>query len=169
MEKDLIKNLIFVDCEAYGKSPSTGMLTEFGAVAYPSRATFHGVLAERAPAEGSDTSSMPRRLANEKEVFERFEQWLLKITNNEHPILVSDNPAFDWQWINDGFWKTIWRNPFGHSARRIGDFYAGLKGDFTDSSSWKKFRVTAHDHNPVHDAMGNLEAFERILKNKKEE
>lgn len=55
------------------------------------------------------------------------------------------------------------KNPFGHSARRIGDFYAGLVGKFTDASSWKKLRVTAHDHNPVHDAMGNLEAFERIL------
>lgn len=71
--------------------------------------------------------------------------------------------AFDWQWINDGFWKTIGRNPFGHSARRIGDFYAGLVGDFNNASSWKKFRITPHDHNPVHDAMGNLEAFERLL------
>jgi len=25
-------------------------------------------------------------------------------------------------------------------------------------------RTTPHDHNPVHDAMGNLEAFERLLK-----
>jgi len=25
-----IKNLILVNCEVYGKSPSTGMLTEFG-------------------------------------------------------------------------------------------------------------------------------------------
>ena len=45
MKKKDIKNLIFVDCEANGKSPSTGKLTEFGAVAYPSKATFHGVLA----------------------------------------------------------------------------------------------------------------------------
>jgi hypothetical protein len=68
--KTNIKNLIFVDCEAYGKSPSTGILTEFGAVAYPSRDTFHGVLAERQPAEGFVA---PRKLANEKEVFERSE------------------------------------------------------------------------------------------------
>ncbi|MDA2923001.1 hypothetical protein MYX07_07095 [Patescibacteria group bacterium AH-259-L07] len=42
-----MKNLIFVDCEANGKCPRMGQLTEFGAVAYPSKATFHGVLAER--------------------------------------------------------------------------------------------------------------------------
>lgn len=159
-----IKNLIFIDCEAYGRSPSTGVLTEFGAVAYPSRATFHGILAERAPTESMDFFVMPKRLFNEKEVFEKFEQWLLKITNNERPTFISDNPAFDWQWINDGFWKTIGRNQFGYSARRIGDFYAGLVGDFTDASSWKRLRITPHDHNPVHDAMGNLEAFDRLLK-----
>src|SRR3989344_6719411 len=51
MVKNDIKNLIFVDCEADGKSPSTGKMTEFGAVAYPSKATFHGVLVERKPSE----------------------------------------------------------------------------------------------------------------------
>ena len=145
-----IKNLIFIDCEANGKSPSTGKLTEFGAVVYPSKVTFHGVLAEK----GS---------AKEKEVFEKFDKWLSEVLKGEKPIFVSDNPAFDWQWINDGFWRTLDKNPFGHSARRIGDFYAGLVENFMDSNSWKKLRVTPHDHNPVNDAMGNLEAFERLL------
>ena len=145
-----IKNLIFVDCEANGKSLSSGKLTEFGAVAYSSKATFHGILSEKKPME-------------EKEVFEKFEKWVLQVTKGGRPIFVSDNPAFDWQWINDGFWRTLGRNPFGYSARRIGDFYAGLVGDFTDSSSWKRLRITPHDHNPVNDAMGNLEAFERLL------
>src|SRR3989344_2216152 len=151
MKKEIaIKNLIFVDCEAKGKSPSTGKLTEFGAVAYPSKASFHGVLEDKGPAK-------------EKEVFEKFNTWLTEITKGEKPIFVSDNPAFDWQWINDGFWRTIGKNPFGHSARRIGDFYAGLVGDFTNSNSWKELRITPHDHNTVHDAMGNLEAFEKLL------
>jgi len=151
MTKKDIKNLFFVDCEANGQSPSTGKLTEFGAVAYPLKATFYGALAGKNPVE-------------EQKVFEEFEKWVLQVTKGERPIFVSDNPAFDWQWINDGFWRTLSRNPFGHSARRIGDFYAGLVGDFKDSSSWKKLRITPHDHNPVNDAMGNLEAFERLLK-----
>ncbi len=144
--KEELKNLIFVDCEAVGKCPSVGHLTEFGAVAYPSKETFHGVLA-----------------SNEQEVFEKFEKWLLQITGGKKPIFVSDNPAFDWQWINDCFWRVLGRNPFGHSGRRLGDFYAGLVGNFLDTQSWKKLRVTKHDHNPVHDAMGNVEAFERLL------
>ena len=164
MENKDIKNLIFVDCEADGKSPSTGKMTEFGAVAYPSKATFHGVLAERKLSKENPKFRISTgKIFDEKEVFEKFDAWLTEITNGEKPIFVSDNPAFDWQWINDGFWRTIGKNPFGHSARRIGDFYAGLVGDFTNASSWKKLRVTPHDHNPVNDAMGNLEAFERLL------
>jgi hypothetical protein len=55
-------------------------------------------------------------------------------------------------------------NPFGHSARRISDFWAGLNRNWSDTQSWKRFRRTAHDHNPVNDAMGNVEAFEEILR-----
>ncbi len=150
MIKDNIKDLIFVDCEAKGKSPSTGKLTEFGAVAYPSKATFHGQLEDKT-------------LKEQKEVFEEFDKWVVENTE-KHPIFVSDNPAFDWQWINDYFWKLIGKNPFGYSGRRIGDFYAGLIGNFMNSQGWKRLRVTPHDHHPVNDAMGNLEAFERLLK-----
>jgi hypothetical protein len=51
----------------------------------------------------------------------------------------------------------------GDEAMRIADFYAGLRGDFYETQDWKRFRITAHDHNPVNDAMGNVEAFERLL------
>ncbi len=160
-----IKNLIFIDCEASGKCPSMGKLTEFGAVAYPAKSTFHGVIIEGYQSkENPNTRIYTGKVFDEKEIFENFEKWLLEICGEERPKFVSDNPAFDWQWINDSFWRTLGRNPFGHSARRIGDFYAGLIVDFTDASSWKKLRVTKHDHNPVHDAMGNVEAFERLLK-----
>ena len=159
-----MKNLIFVDCEATGQCPGIGKLTEFGAVAYPSRKTFHGVLYKTRPSRDNlAIAEIIGEAFDPKKVFEEFEKWLLKITKGGRPIFVSDNPAFDWQWINYGFWHHLGRNPFGHSARRISDFYAGLVGDFSDSQSWKKLRITKHDHNPVHDALGNLEAFERLL------
>ena len=44
-----MKNLIFVDCEATGPCPGKGELTEFGAVDFASRWTFHGVLFESRP------------------------------------------------------------------------------------------------------------------------
>jgi hypothetical protein len=96
------------------------------------------------------------------EVFRAFETWILSVTDGR-PVFVSDNPAYDFQWINYGFHHALGRNPFGHSGRRISDFYAGLTGRWENTQAWKKFRKTPHDHNPVNDALGNVEAFERIL------
>ena len=139
-------SLIFVDCEApFGVgAPSVGDMTEFGAVEYNTRATFHGV-------------------DNSKQTFEAFAEWLKRVSPDYCPVFISDNPAYDWQWINFYFWKHLGRNPFGHSARRISDFYAGLCGSLWRTQQWKRLRRTKHDHNPVHDALGNAEAFERIL------
>ncbi len=74
------------------------------------------------------------------------------------PIFVSDNPAFDWSFANYYFHAYGADNPFGFSARRIGDFYAGLKHDFGAASQWKSLRKTIHTHDPVDDAIGNAEA-----------
>jgi len=146
MEKKY-KNLIFVDCEGHGPAPTLNdvNLFEFGAVAYPSRVTFHGK-------------------GGTKETFEAFEKWVNENTDGSmRPLFVSDNPAYDWQFINYYFHLHLGHNPFGWSARRISDFYAGLMGDFSNTQKWKQLRITEHDHNPVHDAMGNLEAWERLL------
>jgi len=161
--------LVFVDCEAYGESPVTGRLTEFGAVAYPALHTFHGVLIDSRPQERREV--VPERrddiaestyLRREREVFSEFDAWITSVVR-ERPVFVSDNVAFDWQWINCGFWRGIGNNPFGHSGRRISDFYAGLMNEWRNTQSWKRLRVTPHDHNPVHDALGNAEAYRRIM------
>lgn len=142
-----MNNLIFVDCEGHGSAPTLNdaELFEFGAVEYKSKVTFHGHGANR-------------------ETFEKFDKWLKSIVKENRPLFVSDNPAYDWQFINYYFHKFLGRNPFGHSARRISDFYAGLTKDWSNTQKWKRWRQTKHDHNPVHDAMGNVEAFEEILK-----
>ena len=137
--------LVFVDCEGNGigaPGPAGGILTEFGAVINPGT-TFHGH-------------------DNSRETFGKFRTWLAQNCKGERPVFVSDNPAYDWQWINYHFWEYFGENPFGHSARRISDYYAGLTGEWGNTQKWKRFRVTKHDHNPVNDAMGNYEAFHRI-------
>lgn len=157
-------SLIFIDCEAWGGAPSTGALTEFGAVEYKTSKVFHGILVPGSkPSVENPAIPKPQHPSPEraKLIFEQFAAWLSQFSGR--PIAVSDNPAFDWQWINDGFWKHLGRNPMGHSARRIGDFYAGLCGDFYQTQKWKSLRITPHDHNPVHDALGNVEAFRRML------
>ena len=78
------------------------------------------------------------------------------------PIFVSDNLAFDWQFINYYFHRFFGRNPFGFSGRRIGDLYAGMVKDASKASDWKKYRVTKHTHNPVDDAKGNAEALRKL-------
>lgn len=140
-------SLFFIDCEApmNAGSPATGDMTEFGAVHFDSLQTFHG----------HDCS---------RETFIEFEKWLKWANMNGRPTMISDNPAYDWQWINFYFHKYFGENPLGFSARRIGDFYAGLVGNFHRANEWKSLRVTPHDHNPVNDAMGNAEAFRRMLK-----
>ena len=146
-----MNNLVFVDCEATGACPAVGRLTEFGAVLFSDKSFFYG-----------DLRGVPAAAETMQGVFADFSAWLAASVKGR-PIFVSDNPAFDWQWINDGFWRTLGRNPFGHSARRISDFYAGLRGDFRKTQEWKQWRKTPHTHNPVDDAMGNVEAFQKML------
>lgn len=157
--------LIFVDCEADGPCPELGVLTEFGAVDYDSRKTFHGKIWEAIPNPENPARSIRRgkQIDSPHNVFTQFSFWIREITKGR-PIFVSDNPAYDFQWINHGFWTTIGENPFGHSGRRISDFYAGLMGNFSKTQNWKRLRITPHDHNPVNDALGNVEAFERLLR-----
>jgi hypothetical protein len=159
-----MKNPNYVDCEVTGPCPGKGELTEVGAVDFASRQTFHGVLFESRPnLDNPAHSEITGQCFDPVRVFTDFEQWLLSVTNGRC-IIVSDNPEYDFQWINDGFHHAIGRNPFGHSGRRISDFYAGLMGDFSNSQGWKRLRLTPHNHNPVDDAMGNVEAFARLLK-----
>lgn len=161
--------LIFVDCEAFGPAPGFGHLTEFGAVEFKSRKTFHGVILRSKPSEANPAIPEPLEEydpAKATDVMERFVVWLSQFGKGRQ-IFVSDNPAFDYQWINYEFAAAKITNPFGHSARRIADFYAGLMGDFYQTQNWKKYRVTKHTHHPVDDAMGNVEAFASLLAGKR--
>jgi hypothetical protein len=161
--KKTMSNWIFVDVEARGRSPVNGVMTEFGAVHESSRKSFHGVLFEgEADPHNPAVPLIGKQVATDKEVAESFAAWLEEVGGNERPVFVSDNVAWDWQWIAALFDRADMDNPFGHSGRRISDFWAGLQNNWGDTQSWKRFRVTPHDHNPVHDAMGNVEAFQRI-------
>lgn len=52
-------NLIFVDCEAAGVSAWSGTLTEFGAVHYATRDTYHGQLFESTPDPANPAVPVP--------------------------------------------------------------------------------------------------------------
>ena len=103
-------------------------------------------------------------------VMNRFKEWVLSQTGlDARPVFVSDNPAFDWQFINYYLHLFTGDNPFGFSARRIGDFYAGLVRNWADAGKVKKHRITKHDHDPVNDARGNAEMLRWCLDNQQSE
>ncbi len=157
-------SLIVVDVEADGPVPHLYSMVSFGAVVVePTLAKrFRGAVrpvSERWLPEALAISGVTREEHLRQEepgpVMERFEQWIAQSSRGK-PVFVSDNLAFDWQWINYYFHLTLRRNPFGWSGRRIGDLYCGMMKD--GYATWKHLRRTAHDHDPVHDAAGNAEA-----------
>lgn len=148
-------------------------MTEFGAVAIDHDmknilSEFHGVLVDSIPDPENPaipyfTEDATRYDATE--IMRLFDRWVRSF--GERAIFVSDNNGFDAMWITYAFDQAGIKNPFGHSSRRIGDFFAGTTGNYRNSSSWKKLRRTKHDHNPVNDARGNAEALMTIIDNLK--
>ena len=106
------------------------------------------------------------RLSNEgippAEAIQSFADWVAATTKN-NAVLVSDNPGFDASFITHYFARLDIPNPFGHSSRRIGDLYAGFKGDSRKANEWKRLRTTKHTHNALDDAMGNAGALLKMV------
>lgn len=165
--------LVSVDVEADGPIPGKYSMVSFGAVVVePSLdKTFFGkvrpiseIWVPEALAISGITREEHLKYEHSFVVMTQFAEWLKEHCKGR-PIFISDNPAFDWQWINYYFHMSLNNNPFGFSARRIGDLYCGMKMDMGKNSEWKqKLRKTKHTHNPVDDAMGNAEAILEMRK-----
>ena len=159
-------SLVVVDVESDGPIPHKYSMVCFGAVVVePSLSkTFYGKakpISDNWDEKALSISGFSREehlIFDEPfEVMTNFSEWLYNNVKGR-PIFISDNLAFDWQWINYYFHYYTGKNPFGFSGRRIGDLYSGLEKDFFAASAWKRFRKTTHTHNPVDDALGNAEA-----------
>lgn len=158
---------IVIDVESDGATPPDFSMVCFGAVILePSLSkTFYGKTKPISNQWNPDALKISGFSRTEHETFDEpkkvmveFSEWITLNSKGNH-IFISDNPAFDWQWINYYFHKYLGYNPFGHSARRIGDLYCGMYKDVRLNSKWKKkLRKTKHDHTPVNDAKGNAEA-----------
>lgn len=156
--------LISVDVEADGGAPGLYSMVCFGAVIVEDglKRTFYG---ETAPIS---TQWVPEALAisgisREQHLgfgppnatMQAFADWIKK-ESPQGATFITDNPAFDFAFINYYFVRAAIPNPFGFSARRIGDLFCGVKNDYF--YQWKRHRKTKHTHNPVDDAKGNAEA-----------
>jgi len=154
---------IVVDCESDGPIPNKYSLVCLGAIIVePSLGkTFYGQtkpISENWQPEALKISGFSReeheKFEDPKDVFLKFNEWILK-NSKGRPVFISDNLAYDWQFVNYYFHYFIGKNPFGFSGRRIGDMYAGMKMD--TFVKWKHLRDTEHSHVPTDDAKGNAE------------
>lgn len=158
---------IVVDVEADGPIPCKYSMVCFGAVVVDNQLnrSFYGKLSPISPnfiQEALSISGFTReehlKFDNPLYVMQSFKDWIYS-NSRGNPIFISDNLAFDWQWINYYFHTYLSHNPFGFSGRRIGDLYCGMKMDSNVNRDWKRlYRKTKHSHNPVDDAKGNAEA-----------
>lgn len=158
---------IVVDVEADGPCPGLYSMVSFGAVVVEQGLgrSFKGLTAPVSPDWAPEALAISKisRAQHEaypppKEAMAAFRAWLDALGHTGGLVFVSDNPAFDWQFTNYYFHRFLGANPFGFSARRIGDLYAGWKNNAAKHTEWKRLRRTPHTHDPVDDARGNAEA-----------
>jgi hypothetical protein len=108
---------------------------------YTTRGTFHNKLYEGRPDPDNPAIAIPgERIATDLDVARQLATWLKEVCGKDRPTFVSDNVAYDWQWIAALFDRAHIENPFGHSGRRISDYYAGLTGKWGNTQAWKRLR-----------------------------
>ena len=163
---------IVVDCESDGPIPGKYSLVSFGAVIveksltktfYAETKPISDIWIPEALAISGFTREQHLAFPEPRDSMVLFKKWLNE-NSKGHPVFISDNLAYDWQWINWYFHMYLGENPFGFSGRRIGDLYCGWMGDAGLNREWKKLRKTRHTHNPTDDAKGNAEALLEIQK-----
>ncbi|SKT53523.1 Uncharacterised protein [Mycobacteroides abscessus subsp. massiliense] len=183
-QDERLRAVFIVDVEATSHTPESGVMTEFAVVHLVTGASFYGHLYRSHPhpenaavpvAEDDDgeptgvywivDSKNPANAVNvddRGEVARALHTWLDEF-DLPRRILVSDNNGYDAMWLN--CFTDAWTGQvfFGHSSRRIGDFYAGTRQKWVDHSSWKSLRRTRHTHHPLDDAHGNAEALRTLL------
>lgn len=166
----MAKHHLVMDVEATGAYPGEYALLQIGAVDLNGN-EFYGEF-RPAPHHKFDPNAMNAIGLTKEQVMlypeagntaNAFFDWIKDTYKGQRVMSWSDNPGFDWQFINDCLWRYCGSNPLGFSMRRIGDFYAGTVHDVYKASAWKKMRKTAHTHNALDDAKGNAEALEQIL------
>jgi len=170
MIKSKLTQHIVIDVEADGPCPGLYSMVCFAAVSLVgSQEPFYGRMApisDQWVPDALAVSGFTRKehlaFHDASETMKAFVTWCGTISD-ERLISWSDNPAFDWQFVNYYLWRFAGHNPLGFSMRRIGDLYAGYKGSVLNSQGWRNRRITAHDHNPLNDAKGNAEALLAVI------
>ena len=114
---------IVVDVESDGEIPGKYSMVCFGAVLVDKslRKTFYGktkpiseIWKPDALAISNITREEHLKFDEPLEVMKSFSKWVKEVSKG-HPTFISDNVAYDWQWINWYFHTYLGENPFGFS------------------------------------------------------
>ena len=163
-------SLFVVDVESDGEMQGRHSMVCFGAVLVKNmEQTFYGQTAPISDTYDLEALSVCGYSRSEHLQFPDpaitmidFSNWVTSVNENgTRPILITDNPAYDFGWINYYLIKYVGTNVFGWSARRIGDLYCGLVGK--GNARWKHLRKHAHTHHPVDDALGNADVIHHMV------
>ena len=159
---------IMVDVESDGPIPGDYSMVCFGAIVVEPflGRTFYGRLkpiSEKWIPEALQVCGFAReetlQFDNPETVMQRFADWIAEV-GGRHPMFISDNNGFDWQFVNWYFHHFLGENPFGYSSTNLGSLYKGVVRDMF--VNFKHLRKTEHTHHPVDDARGNAESLLRI-------
>ena len=167
MSKPRLEDLVSVDIEASGPSPSTGSLISIGACLVNDPQL--GFYVEIQPMPGLPWSAAAERvhglsqkhLATQGQppgdAMQAFAQWLSENCRNR-PIFAGFNAPFDWMFVADAFWRELDRNPFGISGMDMKSYALGKLqlaswGETNKRDLRKRFPTDLiHTHNALDDA-----------------
>lgn len=178
-----IETYICVDVETAGPIPGDYSLLSIGActVSEPPSSFYIELkpINERSIAEAANVHKLS--LAHLKhtgvapdEALRRFEIWLkLQVAENQQPVFVAFNAAFDWMFVNYYFVHYLGYNPFGHAALDIKALYMGQAGVPWSHTSWRYINPASAEkpqltHHALQDALDQAELFKKILAGKPE-
>ncbi len=171
---------ISVDIEASGPIPGEYSMLSLGAcvVAHPTQ-TFYvefkpynkNFLERAMQVNGLSMEKLTNEGEEPAAGIARFEEWILKVSAGDRPVLVAHNASFDWSFTHWYFLKFLGRDPFGISGIDIKAYYMGKMsskwGETTKRKMDPKFHSTKkHTHNALDDAIEQAEIFEKLLKHK---
>ena len=154
-----------IDVETDGEIPGDFSMISIGVVLVHDKisSTFYGELkpiSERYSEEALKVSGHTReqtlQFGDPKEVMTDFAEWVKKNNRGKRAFFISDNNGFDFMFVTWYFHHFLGYSPFGHSSTNLGSLYKGMTRSMFEN--FKHLRKTKHTHNPVDDAMGNVEA-----------
>lgn len=159
-----------LDVEADGPVPGLYSMVSFGFVNVEDTSiAYYGELAPISmdyQDEALDVCNMTREqtlgFKDASLIISEFSDFLDMHCGGNRPITWSDNPGFDWGFLNYYMHRFTGDNRLGWSCRRIGDLYSGQMQDLRNTR-WRKYRNTQHTHNAMDDARGNAEALKTFI------